>query len=182
MEHETYPPLKYPTNPNLPRSAYPDVTDKVEVIIDGMAKNTYDILKTQGKFPDPKLETGVYSLFKRNFPNNQPYGLPGQAIEGNPITLDENGYVITQDQYAVFHGKVMKAGYISNFAYGYTAASGGLDLLESKATGWGAALYFNYDLFSELNKEDNQAIDDGYNYFLLKNPSRRKPNSFLDYF
>ena len=123
VEHEEYPPLKYPTNPNLPKSAYPDVTKLMNKHLDNLTKNVMHHYFASGR-------AGVYINFYESFPNNQEYdfqvnhGLPGQVVSDDSIKLDENGNVITVDQYAVYQGKVVRAGYLSNYAYGYGGASG----------------------------------------------------------
>ena len=160
VEHEAYPPLQYPTNPNLPKSAYPDVTEKVNGIINNMARYAKITARDEG-------HGQVLQLFKENFPNNRSfdlqvnYDLPGQVVLGDSVKLDENGRVITVDQYAVFRGKVVKAGYISNFAYGYTAASGGILLPEL----YGGPFYVGDkqgDYFQDLNFHDDIAVGEGY--------------------
>ncbi len=123
LEHESYPPLKYPSNPNLPLSAYPDVTEEVFKKIDRIASLLYlnrgSVLKIQ--------------LLHENFPNNRKWDfqvghdLPGQVLKDNKIQKDSNGNIITIDQYALFKNKIRRSGYISNFTYGYASASAQID-------------------------------------------------------
>ncbi len=122
LEHESYPPLKYPSNPNLPLSAYPDVTKQVNNFLDEMSKTAQQESKKG-------FLQGTKPLFERMFDNNQPWDfqvgreLPGQVLKNNKVQYDADGKIITVDQYAIFGDKVHRAGYISNYVLGYTAAS-----------------------------------------------------------
>jgi hypothetical protein len=57
--------------------------------------------------------------------------LPGQTIRRDPVTREplryaegpHQGELITDDQYAWYNGRPVRAGYLSNYLYGYAAAS-----------------------------------------------------------
>lgn len=117
-------PLPYPTNPNLPKSAYPDVTQRVNSLLKQMESDL-------NPFKQDRLSS--YPWFNENFGNNAKwdlqvnYGLPGQVpiIQNGKYIRDKQGFIETNDQYALFKGRVVRAGYISNYAFGYASAHAG---------------------------------------------------------
>jgi len=127
IENDQFPPAKYPSNPNLPQKTYPNITEKVNKLLDGIVIITKQ--ESQKGFLN-----GTKPLFERMFDNNQPWDLqvnhelPGQVLKDEKVQYDLEGKVITTDQYAIFRGKIHRAGYISNFTFGYASAAAGLSL------------------------------------------------------
>lgn len=120
-EHDTpLPPLPYPVSPNLKNVHYPDVTEKVEAILE-FIDIEIDFIKSR------IVPTMLEIWFKENFDNNKKwdlqvnFGLPGQVM------LNHDPLVFS-DQYAYFKGKIRRAGYISNYAFGYASAKAGYPL------------------------------------------------------
>ena len=187
VEHEEYPPLQYPTNPNLPKSAYPDVTNQVNDLLKKRGQYVKALYYEEGKALGFFSEKGVYTLFKSNFGNNYPFdlqvnqGLPGQTVPTDKITFEQDGTVQTVDQYALFQGKIVRAGYLSNYAYGYLSAAGRLSVEETKTDAWFIG-DSGYNLSEDNNKKDNDAIKDGYNSYWKQHPIERRLIWPSDYF
>jgi hypothetical protein len=181
MQHDEYPPLRYPNNPNLPQNAYPDVTELYDQKLREIVQVTKEAYKENGKY------LGVYKLFLKSFGDNKAFdlqvnhGLPGQVVSNVEVITDRNGNVITTDEYAIYQGRIVRAGYLSNYAFGYACAAGKLSKEETFATAWGAG-DIKMKLFDDLNTEDNRAIEDGYIDYWRKHSCERKPNTLLDYF
>lgn len=186
VEHEEYPPLQYPTNPNLPKSAYPDVTDKVDGLMNKRAEFVKGLYYDEGKALGIVQGNGVYALFKSNFGNNEPFDLqvnhelPGQVVPTDNILFHPDGTAQTVDQYALYQGNIVRAGYLSNYAYGYLSAAGRLSLEESLFDAWFIG-DSGYNLSEDNNKKDNDAIKDGYNSYWKQHPNERRPIWPSDY-
>lgn len=149
-KHEKHlPPLPYPISPNLKRTAYPDVTYKIDAILS-------DIEKEVKKVAHSRMAS--YPWFKANFANNKKWdlqvnhGLPGQVIKSRTP-------LVTQDQYAIFRGDVVNSGYLSNFAFGYATAAAGFSKTEAILDAQGAAVFGGQD---GDNPKDLEAIEDGW--------------------
>jgi hypothetical protein len=132
------PSLPYPITPpdqvlkGKEQSVYPDVTEvmnqHLKDIVQDVAKSVHD--------PNPGQYLGnTLFFFVDNFQDNAlydmqvNYGLPGQQLpEGVYFEKigEYQGYSIvkTVDQRAIYRGKVVHAGYLSNYAYGYAVAAG----------------------------------------------------------
>ncbi len=144
------PPLPYPISPYLKGVKYPDVTKKVNEELRKIDTIMQEVSQYNVAYKN--------AWFKENFPNDAPWdtqvnhGLPGQVL------LSQNPLLFA-DQYALFNGKIRKAGYISNFVYGYAAAKAGF------VNGYvnTAAHFVSFGTQGKLdNPADQQAITDGW--------------------
>lgn len=121
------PGLSYPTNSRLPKQAYPDVTNMV-------SKELRTMIPIVKREAGKGFWQGTKPLFEKMFKNNGPWdmqvghGLPGQVIvrdqSGKALPdKDEPGRYETIDQFALFNGEIHRAGYISNYVFGQSAAA-----------------------------------------------------------
>lgn len=164
------PPLSYPTDPNLPRSAYPDVTNDVKKKMDQAVLE----IKEKRISSLNLISRGLY--LKDIFNNNKKYDmqvghdLPGQILvrkNGKPQKDPESpAHVLTIDQYAIFNGQVRRAGYISNYAFGYAAAAADLpDWFITNGAHFGALLddvsHLRFRGLFPDNPKDQRAMLDG---------------------
>lgn len=186
-------PFRYPTRaPRSPRDThgYPDITEALSQKLDAITRETVLTFHATGK-------VGVYYLFAQNFPNNGKWdlqvghGLPGQVpvrdANGNLVPDPKHkGRYLTQDQYAVFNGKVVRSGYISNYAFGQAVAAGEMLDLEGVTAAELVAVWGNRknldlkDLGANFdNPEDIQAILEGYKDYRQTHPMQYPtPGSF----
>ncbi len=161
LDKESYPPLKYPSNPNLPLSAYPDVTEQVNVFLDKISKIAEQESKKGFIF-------GTKPLFEKVFGNNKPWDLqvnhelPGQVLKGNKIQYNSEGHLVTIDQYAIFRGQIHRSGYISNFPFGYASAAARIKLQDTIRIVQVKAIISGQD---GDNPKDIEAIKAGWEYF-----------------
>lgn len=181
QEHGKHlPALKYSTIPpgNIDplryREIYPDITKKVNKVLEDITRETVLTFHSTGK-------AGVYHLFYKNFPNNGKwdlqvgYGLPGQVPVIDPSTGElqpdtkHKGRYLTTDQYAIFNHKVVRSGYLSNYAFGQAVAAGEMFNFEGTAAAQAVAFLGNLKNLNLKNitanfdnPEDIQAILDGY--------------------
>ena len=172
--------IKYPVKPPkepFVTSGYPDVTNLFNRKLRMINKETLRTLKTGGK-------AGVYYLFLKNFPNNAKWdlqvghGLPGQSVMLNPLTgkatpsIKRSGKLLTEEQYATYKGKVVRAGYLSNYAFGQAVAAGELLDLEGITAAQTLALLSNLKhlIVDFDNPKDIKAIQDGYKDYRISNP------------
>jgi hypothetical protein len=157
------PVLNYPTRPDLPKSAYPDVTNSVV--------NWLNIIVILARAKEPDLFNWIFSLYFEIFRNNGiadlqvGHGLPGQVLvwdsSGNPIRSPKNpGRYLTTDQYAAFQGKVHRAGYISNYASAAADLPKEYAMLIAQSVAVSGNL-LNFKLEWD-NSNDQQAISDGW--------------------
>jgi hypothetical protein len=177
------PPYPYPTV--LPeqvdakqwKSVYPDVTDvmnrHLDDIVQDVRKNVHD--------PNLLVFVGeTASFFENNFANNRlydmqvNYGLPGQQLPANGHVEAigvYNGHPIvkTVDQRALFRGKVVHAGYLSNYAYGYAIG----------ATNWhkgttDAGAYYAAIPKAKMPDKDALYFHAGYDAFWADHPELKR--------
>ena len=93
------------------------------------------------------------------------------TIPGKPNIKDSDN-VITTDQYAYFRGEVRRAGYLSNFAYGYAIAA----LDAPKGLSDAGAYYANSKSSGRIgdNPDDTQAMHDGYETYWRDYPQEKR--------
>lgn len=144
--------LVYPISSKLPKSAYPDVTRIVESKLNQLTKEVANI--PHGQATD---------WFKNNFGNGDRWDL--QTNHGLPSEIFIHGR--SYDQLAIFKGKVVRAGYLSNYAFGYAAAIAGMDWFFSKIIiGQGFSIKEGLLKFPPTfkldNPDDQRGIDDGW--------------------
>jgi len=161
-QHGQYQIPVYPSTPHLKRNLYPDVT--------ALVKQELAEAKAEAEqIPPWKSRYYLVTTYNNNDKRDMQVGhnLPGQVrgfnAEGR-IAFNNNGDVITKDQYAIFNGKIVRAGYISNYVFGYAAAAAGLSKEETKGGAYWAAAGGNL-LKGQLkgdNPLDQQAMDDGW--------------------
>ena len=195
VENEQFPPSKYPhrgpkntpldlsglskREQNYYRQNYPDVTERYEKDL----KQIVDI--TERFFRNGKFQN-VYPLFIENFGNNKPWdlqvnhSLPGQAVifDSNGDIQYKDGFVKTTDEFAIYNNKLVKAGYLSNYAYGYASAAGGLEKNEALTMAWLAGSKGEKP-FSDLNEHDNNAIGNGYKKYWDTHKNKKKAKNFF---
>jgi hypothetical protein len=120
------------------------------------------------------------------------HDLPGQVPVKHPGTGElqpdpkHMGRYLTKDQCAVFNGKVVRSGYISNYAFGQAVAAGEMFDFEGTIPAHALALLGNLqnlDLKNFAanfdNPEDIQAILDGYKDYRRLHPRKYPtPGSF----
>lgn len=106
--------------------------------------------------------------FYKNFSNNGKsdlqvgHGLPGQMplrTNNGDFIRDPDETLKTEDQYALYKGNVVRAGYLSNYAYGYAAQAAGIPEEGTVALAQLVALKSFND---GDNLEDLQAIREGW--------------------
>lgn len=131
--HDELRPPKFPTDPAKLDPKKHDVTKTYNALRDQAANNMDSILTKQGNLG---LLKNVLA-FKKLFPNNGQldtqgqYGLPGQMIVRDGTTHlplrynsgPKKGQLITKDQYALYKGQPVRAGYLSNYLFGYVSAA-----------------------------------------------------------
>ncbi len=142
-----------------------DVTDRVNEELEKLAQKMHS-LRVKQQFWEPAK---IYDYFRRNFGDNGihdfqvGHGLPGQASLYDPRTrsylTDSNGVVLTIDEFAKFNEEVVKAGYISNYAYGYAVAAAKIPLHIAVGAAHGISLLKGLKLD---NPEDIKAMVTGY--------------------
>lgn len=176
------PSLGYPTRPDLPKQYYPDVTVAYNKLLNNIVTEVKHELKHKGKL------LGVYPLFLINFPNNGDWdtqvnhGLPGQKIlrdpsTGTPILKDSK--VKTTDQYAIYKNQVVRAGFLSNYAYGYATAAAKLQIDEARSAVFVANVRAG---IWQDNPADTQAINTGYYDYWKLHPHEKKPRNIFSKF
>ena len=155
---EHMPPLPYPTTPHLAGRYYPDVTKKVDSYLKEIRREIKQVSKSR---------LNSYPWFKQNFGNNTHrdlqvnHGLPGQVLNEG-------------DQYAIYKAHIRRAGYISNYAFGFATAAAGYFDLEAFLLAQGAAIVGDNDGDS---KEDLKAIQKGWKDYWEKYPNEKKPSA-----
>lgn len=173
------PPLNYPTIPpentdaRRYREVYPDVTKQVNQKLQSIRQEIKRVSIKDALF-----------LIKENFPNNKKWdmqvnhGLPGQVVlrdqkTGIPLPdIQHPDKIATKDQYAYFRGTIRKAGYISNFAYGYAIGILGAH----KGLSDMGAYYGNFVSSGQIgdNPDDIRAMHDGYDAYWIDYPKERR--------
>ena len=188
------PPLDFPTDPKRVTQAH-DVTAIINPFLITASNKVTGWVNTEGKI-NTEANRGIYKRFLNVFDNNAvwdmqsiPY-LPGQAMlfdpkTNNPIFEDwTKMQVKSQDQWCLFRGKVTRAGYISNFVFGYLAAAGRLFMEQTdlKDNGFKPMNELGNILWAKSikdghqdNPEDFQAIIDGYEAYFQEHPDVPKP-------
>jgi hypothetical protein len=167
QEHDKHlPPLPYPATPDLKKQYYPDVTQKVQKTLSEIRKEIEQAAPVQRDY-----------LVLSKFPNNGDWdlqvnhGLPGQVLELNlhatEILKDSSGKAKTRDQYALFKGEIRRAGYISNYAFGYGMAAVGYPVQFTELAGHGAAIAGGND---GDNPEDIKAMKEGWRAYWEESP------------
>jgi hypothetical protein len=163
---------------------YPDITQKYLEKLRGITQETAHTFNASGK-------AGVYYLFSKNFPNNGKWDLQvGHGLPGQVIVRDQNtghikynpsrkGEALTQDQYATFRGKVVRAGYLSNYTFGQAIAAGELFDFEGVTAAQAFSILSNLkniDLSNITasfdNPEDIKAILEGYRDYRNEHPKK----------
>ncbi|MBK8190437.1 MAG: hypothetical protein IPK79_08305 [Vampirovibrionales bacterium] len=165
QRHEKFPEPPFPTGEkSLDRKKH-DITHEYDRYLKMVGSEMERLSPIQGLF-----------ALKHNFPNNGQWDMQGRPdFPGQALRLDRNGRPISHpkkpgrfdsiDQYALYNGKARRAGWFSNYIFGYASAAGRLPLEAALIIANGVSLLNNQRLD---NPADLQAIIEGYQKYQVE--------------